>query len=125
MTNHLLKLDVEVIPAIGLNNITMIEFRDTDTMRGGRVNVRREGTKLLVEFIDLEPGVVPIKAISDPVEARNILAIVEYVISWIERMQKYIPSIVENTKPLGFDGLPILNKLAEQMKLEIGDDDIY
>ena len=123
MTNHLLKLDVEVIPAVGLKNITMIEFRDTDTMRGGRVNVRREGKKLLVEFIDLEPGVTPVKAISDPVEAANILAIVEYAIEWIGKMQTFSPSLVENTKPLAFDGLPILKKLAEQMRLEVGEDE--
>ena len=125
MTDHLLNLDVEVIPAVGLKNITMIEFRDTDTMRGGRVNVRREGKKLLVEFIDLEPGVTPVKAISDPVEAANILAIVEYAIEWIGKMQTFSPSLVENTKPLAFDGLPILKKLAEQMRLEVGEDEYF
>ena len=125
MTNHLLELDVEVIPAVGFRNITMIEFRDTDTMRGGRVNVRREGFKLLVEFIDLEPGVEPVKAISDPVEARNVLAIVEYAIEWLVKMQKYSPTLVENTKPITFDGLPILKKLAEQLRLEVGEDEYF
>lgn len=125
MDNHLLELDVEVIPAVGLKNITMIEFRDINTMRGGRVNVRREGVKLLVEFIDLEPGVEPVKAVSDPVEAHNILTIIEYAIEWIEKMKKFSPSLVENTKPITFDGLPILKKLAKQIRLEVGDDELY
>lgn len=125
MIKQILELDVAVIPEPMLDKVTMIEFRDADTMRGGRVNVRREGTRLLVEFIDLEPGVIPVKAISDPVEAKNILAIIDYVIEWLERMAKFSPTLVDNTKPLAFDGLPVLKKLSEQMRLEVGDDEFY
>jgi hypothetical protein len=120
-----LEIDVEVIPALYLPDITMIEFRNPETMRGGRVSITRQGTKLLVEFIDLDPGVEPVKAIADPVEAGHILDIVRYTIEWIEKMRKFSPTLVDNTKPLAFEGLATLKHLEKQLLLEYGENEPF
>lgn len=121
-----LVINAEEVPALYLKDETMIEFRDPGTMRGGRIGFKREGQRLLVEFIDLDPGVEPIKAIEDPVEAANILAIVDYVIQWIENLNAvFRESTMRNTLPIGFDGLPVLKKLSRQLRLEVGEDELY
>lgn len=121
--NNQLEIDVEVIPAPYLPDTTMVEFRNPQTMRGGRVSFSRQGNKLMVEFIDLDPNVEPINAIADPVEAGHILDIVRYVIDWLEKMRKFSPTLLDDTKPLAFDGLPTLRKLEKQLLLEAGENE--
>lgn len=121
--NEQLKIEVEIIPALYLPDMTMLEFRNPETRRGGRVCFTQVKNKLLVEFVDLDPNVEPVKAIADPVEAGHILDIVRYVIEWLEKLRMHLPSQVDNTKPLAFDGLPALRKLEKQLLLEAGENE--
>jgi len=118
-----LKIEVEVMPAFYLPDVTLVEFRNPETMRGGRVSFTRAGNKLFVEFIALDPNVEPVNAIADPVQAGHILDIVRYVIQWLEKIQSFSPTLVDNTKPLAFDGLPVLRKLEQQLLLEAGENE--
>lgn len=121
--NSQLKIEVEIIPALYLPDMATLEFRNPATKRGGRVCFTQTGNKLLVEFVELDPDVEPVRAIADPVEAAHILDIVRYVIRWLENLQMHLPSQVDNAKPLTFDGLPTLRKLEKQLLLEAGENE--
>lgn len=115
-----LEINIEPIQPIYLTDEALIEFRDPDTTQGGRVSFRRVGRKLLVEFQDLDPGVEPTGAIANPVEAPNIVAIIDYTLAWLENLSKVtLPGAWDTARPLGFDGVPILTKVRDQIQQEI------
>lgn len=114
-----LEIDIEAIQPIYLTDETLIEFRDPLTMQGGRVSFRRKGLILLVEFQDLDPGVETTKAIANPVEAGNIVAIIDYTIEWLKNLDKVtLPGSWEIARPLGFDGIETLEKVKAQLQQE-------
>ncbi len=121
--NSQLQIEVEIIPALYLPDMATLEFRNPATTRGGRVCFTQVKNKLLVEFVDLDPNVEPIKAIADPVQAGHILDIVRYVIQWLENLRMHLPTQVDSAKPLAFDGLPTLRKLEKQLLLEVDENE--
>lgn len=116
-----LTIEFSPLPPIFLEDVYMLDFKDPKTGQYGRVSFRRENPELLtVSFTDLGPGVEPHKAVADPVKAENILAIVLYTIAWLKALKPITyPGGFEAAQPLNFDGLPVLEKLAEQLKSEL------
>lgn len=119
--NTAFSVDITPAPPIFLNDVFTIEFRDEVSGQGGYVSFRRENPDLMtVAFVDLDPGVEPQKAVADPVKADNILAIVQYTIAWLKALKPITyPTGFDAARPLNFDGLPVLEKLAEQLKSEL------
>ena len=117
-----LEINIEPIQPIYLKNETLIEFRDPRTMQGGRVSFRRIGIKLVVEFQDLDPGVEPTNAVANPVEAANIVAIIDYTMEWLRNLKAVtLPGAWDTARPLGFDGLETLQKARDQLEMENPD----
>ena len=114
-------LDFQPLPPLFLEDVYMINFQDPETGQYGRVSFKRETPELMtVAFVDLGPGVVPRKAVADPVKAENILAILQYTIAWLKALKPITyPGGFEAAKPLNFEGLPVLERLAEQLKSEL------
>ena len=116
------KLEIawEPISALFLENECIMGFRDPDTMRGGRITIRRDDEGLLiVAFEDLDPGVNPTAVVADPVEAGNAVAILELTMEWLNNLKAVtLPAAWDTARPLGFDGIPTLEKLAQQLKQE-------
>ena len=119
-TGPRLEINIEQIQPIYLTDETLIEFRDPVTMQGGRVSFRRVGRKLIVAFEDLDPGVEPTGAVENPVEAANIVAIIDLTITWLENLNKVtLPGSWDTARPLGFDGLETLKKVKKQLEMEL------
>lgn len=112
------KVEVISVEPIFLNDTFLIEFRDMVTMQGGRVSFRRVNPGLMeVAFTDLSQGVVPRRAVPDPVSPENTLAIINYTILWLKNLQRLsMPGAFDIAKPPDFDGLDTLEKLAKQIQ---------
>jgi hypothetical protein len=110
---------LEPIPALHATDFSMVEFRDPKTHLGGRVIFHRVGDKLLVEFDSLEPGVMPVRAFESPVMAGAAAQAVRHAIEWLEAVDKMmVPGAMEGARPTTFEGLSILERLAEQLEKE-------
>lgn len=117
------RLDIQFTPEqpIYVTDECHLVFRDPATMLGGVVTIRRDpkGSGLIVAFEDLDPGVKASGVTSDPVEADNLVAILDKTIAWLENLAAVtLPGAWENAMPFGFDGLAALQAARDQLATE-------